>query len=61
MPGDRYFLLNLPECGNYSGQLLFDTLTGKYQRLPKDSRVYPLTNTDGVVRYRITVGGISPS
>jgi hypothetical protein len=61
MPGDRYFLLNVPECGNYSGQLLFDTLTGKYQRLPKDSRLYPLTNTGTFVRYRITVGGISPS
>ena len=56
-PGDRFFLLNVPECGNYSGQLLIDTLTGDYERLPKDSRLYPQANTN-YVRYRITVVGI---
>jgi hypothetical protein len=40
LPGNRYFLLNLPHCGNYNGQLLIDTATVKYQTLPANSVVY---------------------
>jgi hypothetical protein len=58
LPGDRYFLMNVPYCGNYQGQLLIDTVTGEYQRLPKDSRVYLTLNTDTISHYRITGGGI---
>jgi hypothetical protein len=58
LPGDRYFLFNVPYCGNYKGQLLIDTLTGKYQRLPKDSRVYLTLNTDTYPHYRVTGGGM---
>ncbi len=58
LPGDRYFLFNVPYCGNYNGQLLIDAVTGKYQRLPKDSRAYLTLNTDTIPYYRITVGGI---
>jgi hypothetical protein len=59
LPGDRYFLFNVP-CGNYNGQLLIDTVTGEYQRLPKDSRVYLRFNTDTYTQYRITGAGIMP-
>jgi hypothetical protein len=31
LPGDRYFLFNLPYCGSYNGKLLIDAVTGKYQ------------------------------
>jgi hypothetical protein len=58
LPGDRYFLFNVPYCGNYKGQLLIDTLTGKYQRLPAHSVVYLTLNTDTYPRYRVTGGGI---
>jgi len=58
LPGDRYFLFNVPYCENYNGQLLIDTLTAKYQRLPKDSRVYLRLNTDTYTQYRITGAGI---
>jgi hypothetical protein len=58
LPGDRYFLMNVPYCGNYQGQLLIDTVTGEYQRLPKGSRVYLTLNTDSIPHYRITGGGI---
>jgi hypothetical protein len=58
LPGDRYFLLNVPYCGNYNGQLLIDTFTGKYQRLPADSVVYLTLNTETYPYYRITGGGI---
>jgi len=61
LPGDRYFLFNVPCCGNYDGQLLIDTITGKYQRLPKDSRVYLGFNTDTYPQYRVTSGGITTS
>ena len=59
LPGDRYFLLNVPYCGNYDGQLLIDILTGAYQPLPKDSRVYLRFNTDTYKQYRVSSGGIS--
>lgn len=34
LPGDRYFLFNTPGCSNNGGQLLIDTRTGKYERVP---------------------------
>lgn len=58
LPGDRYFLLNVPYCGNYKGQLLFDTLTGNYQRLPSDVRVYLTLNTVSNPQFRITEAGM---
>src|SRR5258708_31736952 len=61
LPGDRYFLFNVPYCGNYNGQLLIYTLNGEYQRLPKDSRVYLRFNTDTYPQYRVTSGGITVS
>jgi hypothetical protein len=60
LPGDRFFLFNVPYCGNYEGQLLFDTVTGDYQRLPHDTRVYLMLNTDANPHYRITSGGMLP-
>ncbi len=59
LPGDRYFLMNVPYCGNYQGQLLIDTVTGNYEGLPKDSRVYLTLNTETVPHYRVTGGGIT--
>jgi hypothetical protein len=58
LPGDRYFLFDVPYCENYNGQLLFDTRTAKYQGLPKDTRVYLRLNTDTYTQYRITGAGI---
>ncbi|MGA7381251.1 MAG: hypothetical protein WBX03_10395 [Terriglobales bacterium] len=58
LPGNRYYLFNVPYCGNYSGQLLIDTVTGMYQRLPADSVVYITLNTGTLPSYRITGGGI---
>jgi hypothetical protein len=58
LPGDRYFLMNVPYCGNYDGQLLIDSLSGSYQVLPHDTRVYVTLNTDNDPDYRVTVGGI---
>jgi hypothetical protein len=58
LPGDRYFMFNVPYCGNYKGQLLIDTLTGKYQRVPADSVVYLTLSTVTYPHYRITGGGI---
>lgn len=60
LPGDRYFLVNVPDCGNYKGQLLVDRLNGDYQRLPADTHVYLTLNTETNPLYRITSGGISP-
>ncbi len=58
LPGDRYFLFDVPYCENYDGQLLVDTITAKYQRVPKGSRVYLRLNTDTYTQYRITGAGI---
>jgi hypothetical protein len=58
LPGDRYFLFNALYCGNYDGQLLIDSVTGKYQKLPKRSAVYLIVNTDTYSHYRVTGGGI---
>lgn len=57
LPGDRYFLLNVG-CDNYDGQLLIDGETGKYEQLPKDTRVYLTLTTDEIQYYRISCGGI---
>src|SRR5579862_3393154 len=59
LPGDRYFLFNLPSCRNYQGQLLIDTSTGKYERVPADSAVYLTLNTDTYPSYRIDSSGIA--
>jgi hypothetical protein len=59
LPGDRYFLFNLPYCGNYNGQILIDVNTGGYKRLPKDSRVYLVFNTENWPYYKIDGSGIA--
>jgi hypothetical protein len=38
--------------------LLIDTLTGNYERLPPDTRVYLTMNTDTDPYFRITGGGM---
>lgn len=58
LPGNRYFLFDVPYCGNYGGQLLVDTVTGKYQKLPKDTRVYLTLDTNTFHQFRITGGGM---
>lgn len=57
LPGGRYFMLNV-DCDNYEGQLLIDSETGRYERLPKDTRVYLALTTDDIPNYRISGGGI---
>jgi len=57
LPGDRYFLFS-NYCGNYEGQILLDSRTGDYERLPKDSRVYQTFNTESYPHFKITVDGI---
>ncbi len=59
LPGDRYFLLNVDYCGNYEGQLLIDTVTGKYEQLPLHSVIYMTLNTRTYAHYRITEGGLN--
>lgn len=59
-PGDRYFLFNA-SCKNYEGQLLVDTETGNYRKLPQKTRVYPTMNTSTDRHYRISSGGILPN
>jgi hypothetical protein len=58
LPGDRYFVFNVPYCGNYNGQLVIDTTSGRYSALPKDAVVFLTLNTDTYQKYRITGGGI---
>jgi hypothetical protein len=60
LPGDRFLLLSVPYCGNYRGQLLVDAETGQYRILPKDTRVYPVFNTETHPHYRIGNDGIEP-
>jgi hypothetical protein len=60
LPGDRYFLFSA-SCKNFEGQLLVDTETGNYKRLPSKTRVYPVMNTATDRHYRITSGGILPN
>jgi hypothetical protein len=58
LPGNRYFLFNVPYCENFNGQLLIDTRTGQYMTLPRDTRVYLTENTIRTPRYRITGSGM---
>jgi hypothetical protein len=58
LPGDRYFLFNLPYCENFNGQLLIDTRTGQYRTLPQGTRVYLTDNTLTNSHYRITGSGM---
>jgi hypothetical protein len=60
LPGGRYFLLNVG-CGNFDGQLLIDRDTGRYQQMPKDTRVYLALTTNDIPHYRISCGGIMPN
>lgn len=59
LPGNKYFLFNV-NSGNYSGQLLIDTISGSYMALPKDTQVYPLINTNTYQDFRVTNFGIEP-
>ena len=59
LPGDRYFLLDRVGSGNFSGELLFDVSSGKYMPLPKDTKVYPLINTNTYKNFRVTNSGIT--
>lgn len=58
LPGDRFFLLNVPYCDNYKGQLLFDLESGRYQELPPNTVVFSTLNTITFKHYRVTAGGI---
>ena len=60
LPGDRYFLFNV-SCKNYEGQLVVDTETGNYRKLPQKTRVFPTMNTRTDRHYRISSGGILPN
>ena len=58
LPGGQYFLLNVPYCGNYHGQLLIEGSSGRYSTLPSDTVVYLTLNTETYRKYRVTAGGI---
>jgi hypothetical protein len=58
LPGDRFFVLNAPFCGNYKGQLLFDLELARYQELPPNTVVFSTLNTMTFKRYHITTDGI---
>jgi hypothetical protein len=58
LPGDRYFLFNTPYCENFNGQLLIDSQTGRYKKLPEGSRVYITENTMTHPHYRIAGSGM---
>jgi hypothetical protein len=58
LPGNRYFLLNVPFCNNYKGQLLFDLESAQYQELPLDTVVFSTLNTLTFKRYVVTAHGI---
>ncbi len=58
LPGHRFFLLNVPFCGNYNGQLLFDLESGRYQELPANTVVFSTLNTDTFKGYRATAYGV---
>lgn len=57
LPGDNYFLFNV-NCGNYQGQLLIDTAAGGYMPLPKDTRVYLVSNTRTFQDFQIRDSGL---
>jgi hypothetical protein len=58
LPGNRFFLLNVPYCHNFKGQLLIDTQSGNYEPLPKDTRVFVTANTETYPHYRLNHEGI---
>jgi hypothetical protein len=58
LPGDRFFLLNVPSCGNYKGQLLFELESARYHELSPNTVVFSTLNTMTFKRYRVTAGGI---
>jgi hypothetical protein len=58
LPGNRFFLLNVPYCSNYKGQILIDTQTGNYKTLPKDTRVFITANTETYPHYKFNHEGI---
>jgi hypothetical protein len=60
LPGNKFFLLNVPFCGNYKGQgqLLFELESARYQKLPQNTVVFSTLNTLTFKRYRVTAGGI---
>jgi len=60
LPGGRFFLLNVPYCRNFKGQLLIDTQTGNYETLPKDTRVFVTANTGTYPHYKFNNEGIQP-
>jgi hypothetical protein len=59
LPGNQFFLLQTPYCANFSGQLLIDTASGRYERLPTNTVVYVTANTATYQSYRISAEGIS--
>lgn len=58
LPGNRFFLLNVPYCTNYKGQILIDTQTGGYKTLPKGARVFVTANTETYPHYKFSHEGI---
>jgi hypothetical protein len=58
LPGHKFFLLNVPFCGNYKGQLLIEPESARYQKLPPNTVVFSTLNTLTFKGYRITAGGI---
>ena len=58
LPGGKFFLLNLPSCGNYRGQLLFDVESGRYKVVPAETVVFSTLNTLTFKHYRVSSGGI---
>jgi hypothetical protein len=60
IPGNRFFLLNVPYCRNYKGELLVDTRTGAYETLPKGTRVFTTANTQTYPHYKFDHEGLAP-
>lgn len=58
LPGDRYLVFNFSYCKNYNGQLLIDTQSGSYKRLPRNTSVYGTLNTVTHPVYRVTCCGM---
>jgi hypothetical protein len=58
LPGDRYFMLDLPDCSNYRGQLLLEIESGRYQTLPRNTVVFRTMNTTTFSHYRVTSSGM---
>lgn len=58
LPGGQYALISLQQS-NFKGQLLVDGVTGKYRKLPRDTRVYRNLNSFDYedVDIRVAPGG----